>query len=132
MVGDAAAEDVVVTEEKEQELEVIFPVFLPDKGTFDWCDWFLKEKEGRYAELSDRVMLEWGLNSGLKNHAKTPSSKHSCDKPDMSFNLTGLDYGRARDLMVNMSSLQNQSYVVMEVRDNLLKEERIAALKKWR
>lgn len=131
MVGDAAAVDTVVTEEKTQAPEVIFPIFLPDKGTFDWCDWFLKEKGGMYTELSDRSISDWALKSGLKN-TKAQTKRHSADKPDVGFAIAGLDDGSAKELLVQLSAMQNRSYVVMEVRGNLLKEERATALKKWK
>merc|ERR1711879_504718 len=38
--------------------EVLFPIGLPDEGTFDWLDQFL-EKNPQYTELSDRKIIEW-------------------------------------------------------------------------
>jgi hypothetical protein len=40
------------------KFEVIFPISLPDQGTFRWLDKFLKDNP-HYTELSERRLLEW-------------------------------------------------------------------------
>merc|ERR1719329_1594073 len=53
----------------------LFPVSLPDEGTFDWLDSFLEKNKG-YTEFSDRAFLDWALKSG--QHAK--GEKHCNDR----------------------------------------------------
>jgi len=132
MLNDASVEDVVVAKSKTQEMEVLFPICLPDQGTFDWLDWFLTENPSRYAELSDRALNEWASKSGISRKVGTVPLKSSNDKPQVGFNLPTLDDGSVKDTLVSLSSLQQRSYVVMEVKGNLLKDDRMAALKKWR
>lgn len=61
--------------------EVLFPVCLPDEGTFDWLDLFL-EKNPHYTELSDRSILQWCEASGLwRTKGYGPGARSSNDKP---------------------------------------------------
>eukprot|EP00913_Durusdinium_trenchii_P028033 g26282.t1 len=73
------------------QYEVVFPVCLPGEGTFDWADWFLQQNP-HYAELSERMVVEWALRSGMYR-PKIPSSKASNDRPEMNFGLPHLDDG---------------------------------------
>jgi len=108
----------------------LFPVFLPDEGTFDWVDWYLSENPATFTELSDRAISEWALMSGVQRQ-KTQSWKTTNDKPDTSFGIKGLDDCSVKESLAALASTQRRSYIVMEVKGNLTKEDRIAALKKW-
>merc|ERR1711879_1123015 len=68
--------------------EVLFPIGLPDEGTFDWLDQFL-EKNPQYTELSDRKIIEWANKSGVARPVPT-SSKNSRDKPDINFGIPNI------------------------------------------
>eukprot|EP00913_Durusdinium_trenchii_P030120 g28222.t1 len=47
------------------KFEVLFPILLPDEGTFDAVDLFLQQHP-EYTELSDRMILEWCEKSGIQ------------------------------------------------------------------
>jgi len=133
MLQDASQADVEVfkpTTAAHGKCEVLFPVCLPDEGTFDWLDWFLSESELSYMELSERKILEWALKSGLWR-PKSYTWKSSNDRPDMNFNIPTLDDGSVKEVLRMMAAVQKRNYVVMEVKGNLIKEDREAALKRF-
>merc|ERR1712060_463324 len=109
--------------------EVLFPVGLPDEGTFDWLDQFL-EKNPHYTELSDRQILKWAEKSGLWR-PKTSSWKNSNDKPDMNFGIPMMDDFSVRRVLNSVISTQPRNYVVMEVKSNLIAEERAEPVKRF-
>merc|ERR1712084_40293 len=82
MLQDAATVDIEIMAppktNPDGKYEVLFPVGLPDEGTFDWLDSFLQEHP-EYVELSDRRIVEWAEKSGLQ---RWPSAawKNSNDK----------------------------------------------------
>merc|ERR1712039_386776 len=89
------------------------------------------EKHPQYTELSERKILEWALRSGLWR-PKSHSYKASNDRPDMNFGIPHIDQGNVKNLLYAAASVQSRHLVVMEVRGNLIKQERIEALKKFR
>jgi len=132
MLGDAAAEDVVLTEDRSERPEVLFPIFLPDSGAYDWVDWFLKDNPSRYLEVSDRSLQDWALKSGFRNEkGKGKGIQQSNDKPEMGFGIPSFEDGAAREILTSMASMQHRNSVSMQVRGNLCRDERIASLKKW-
>jgi len=128
---EASAKDVVVSPapKASQQYEVLFPICLPEEGTFDWLDMFL-EKNPQYTELSDRAILNWCQKSGIVRQ-KGYESRISNDKIDMGFGVPSLDDGSIRRILQAMAPIQERNYVVMEVRSNLLHEERALLLSKW-
>merc|ERR1712194_376691 len=127
MLEDAALEDVVVTEQKSFDVpEAVFPVFLPDEGSFDWLDWYLSADGSCFTEMSDRAIADWSLKSGLTRQKAAQTWKNSNDKPEMSFGIGSLDDGTAKETLSSLSSAQCRNYIVMEVKGNLTKEDRIA------
>merc|ERR1712060_269990 len=109
--------------------DVLFPVCLPDEGTFDWLDTFLKGNPS-YAELRDRAILSWAEKSGLAR-PKGYASKESNDKPGMGFGIGMMDDGSIKRVLQTVAPIHKRNYVVMEVKSNLVKEERVEALKRW-
>jgi len=132
-VQDAAREDVVphsYPAPKDGKHEVVFPVMLPEEGTFDWLDWFVRTNP-RYTELSERAIVEWAMRSGLWR-PKTTSFKTSLDRPDMNFGIPHLDDGSVKQILHMAATVQQRDFVVMEVRSNLLKQERVEALQRFK
>merc|ERR1712060_803991 len=128
-MGDSSVDDIEITppeKTRSGKYEAIFPVGLPDEGLFDWLDLFL-EKHKDYTELSDRAILRWAEQSGL-TRAKVKTSN---DKPEMGFGIAMMDDGSVRRVLNAVAPIQQRNYVVMEVRANLVKDERKELLAKW-
>jgi len=124
-IQEAAAEDAVVAPSsysQDGKFEVIFPVSLPDEGTFDWLADFLEQHPG-YVEISDRMIVEWATMSGL-GKPRITSLKNCNDKPDVNFGIQVIDELSPRRLVYAVAPLVPRNYVVMEVRSNLIKAER--------
>jgi len=125
MIGAAAKKDAEITKAmvpKEGKYDVIFPVCVPDQGTFDWLEMFL-EKNPHYTELSDRMILEWCEKSGIPRNGGY--KRRSCnDKPEMSFGIPELENQSVRRMIRNIAAEQKRNYVVMEVKSNLVAAER--------
>merc|ERR1719215_1093032 len=129
-MGEASTKDAsVLTVPKDQAKEVIFPVCLPDEGTFDWLDMFL-EKNPQYTEISDRMIVKWAEQSGLWR-PKTSSWKNSNDKPDMNFGIPLMDDFSVRRVLSSIVAAQPRHYIVMEVKSNLITEERQELLRRF-
>jgi len=134
-VNEVLSEDVVKKKEHQPPAdgmyEVVFPISLPDEGGFDWLDQFL-QKNATYVELSDRSLLSWCEKSGLtRPKGFSPLARVSNDKPDMGFGLPQLDDLSVRRLLSAVATIQPRNYVVMEIRGNLMKEERLDQLPRW-
>eukprot|EP00441_Pelagodinium_beii_P043457 CAMPEP_0197627662 /NCGR_PEP_ID=MMETSP1338-20131121/6207_1 /TAXON_ID=43686 ORGANISM="Pelagodinium beii, Strain RCC1491" /NCGR_SAMPLE_ID=MMETSP1338 /ASSEMBLY_ACC=CAM_ASM_000754 /LENGTH=827 /DNA_ID=CAMNT_0043198437 /DNA_START=52 /DNA_END=2535 /DNA_ORIENTATION=- len=110
--------------------EVIFPMGVPDEGAFDWLDGFLATKPG-YVELSDRSIAEWAEKSGIRV-PRTASWKHSNDKPDLQLGIPMLDDMSARKVLSTVVASHPRNYVVMEMKSNLVKEDRQLLLKRFK
>jgi len=131
-VQSAAIDDIVVEKSSvpaDGKYEVMFPVAFPDEGTFDWLDTFL-EKNQQFVELSDRKIIEWAAKSGLVK-PKATSWKNSQDKPEFNYGLTAMDDLSCRRVLQAVAPLVPRNYVVMEVKENLTEEDRIATLKRF-
>merc|ERR1712232_979237 len=127
-----AKDDLVVApvpKAKDDKCEVIFPVGLPDEGTFEWLDMFL-EKNPQYTELSDRMILDWASKSGLYR-SRAPGWKNSNDKPEMNFGLPSMDDSSVQRILSSVVATQPRPYVVMEVKSNLMKTERETLMKRF-
>ena len=124
-VQEAAMADAVVAPSSYSQhgkFEILFPIALPDEGTFDWIDDFLETHKG-YTEVSDRKIVDWATGSGL-GKPRTTSLKNSNDKPDVTFGIQVLDELTPRKLLYTIAPIIPRNYVVMEVKSNLLKSER--------
>eukprot|EP00930_Biecheleria_cincta_P096740 TRINITY_DN8853_c3_g1_i1.p1 TRINITY_DN8853_c3_g1~~TRINITY_DN8853_c3_g1_i1.p1 ORF type:complete len:858 (+),score=289.12 TRINITY_DN8853_c3_g1_i1:57-2630(+) len=128
MVQDASVKDSAVSTAKapkDGKCEVVFPTCLPDEGGFDWVDMF-KTKNPDYTELSDRMILDWALRSGL------PASKSgSNDKPDIKFGIPDMDNVSVRRMILSLAPLQQRNYIVMEIYGNLVQEARAGNLRRF-
>jgi len=130
MIQGAAAPDVVESKSglgKDGKCEVMLPVAMPDEGTFDWLDDFLKANPS-YVELSDRKLQEWATSSGLVKPKAVGSSN---DKPAFNYNIPSMDDGSLRRLVNSVAATVPRNYVVMEVKSNLVAEDRADILKRF-
>merc|ERR1712066_884572 len=113
---------------KDGKQEVLFPVALPNEGTFEWLDGYLKENPG-YTELSGRSLLKWGLNSGLWRKA---GSDVTCnDDPSLGFGIKDVDSGTVSQMIQVVTPIQKRNYVAMQVKKNLIAEERQKVLEQF-
>eukprot|EP00913_Durusdinium_trenchii_P010275 g9636.t1 len=127
MVADAASVNAVVTPSpmgKDGKCELLMPVAFPDEGTFDWLDSFL-EKNPQYVELSERKIMDWAIAT-LFN-----ASKASNDKPIFQYGLPSMDDQSMMRVLQSISPMTPRNYVVMEVKSNLVAEERAQILKRF-
>eukprot|EP00928_Gymnodinium_smaydae_P057976 TRINITY_DN411_c0_g2_i1.p1 TRINITY_DN411_c0_g2~~TRINITY_DN411_c0_g2_i1.p1 ORF type:complete len:906 (+),score=299.95 TRINITY_DN411_c0_g2_i1:70-2718(+) len=131
MLGGADKADVVAAANpeapKDGKYDVIYPVGLPSEGAFDWLDMFL-QKNPHYTEISDRAIVAWAKQSGYVGKGGV---KGSNDKPEMSFGLKELEDGSVRRTLMKIAPLQQRHFVVMELRGNLVKQERDAILDRF-
>ncbi|CAJ1457521.1 unnamed protein product [Effrenium voratum] len=130
MIAQAPEPDAVKGVAPQSAYEVIFPMAVPDEGTFEWLDDFLS-KHPRYVELSDRAIGDWAEQSGVARN-KTYTWKHSNDKPDLQTGLPLLDDFSARKILGVVAPTQPRNYVVMEIKSNLLKDERSHFIKRFK
>jgi len=126
-IGAAAAADLQLAPAPATgKCEVVLPVGLPDEGLFDWIDDFL-EKNPRFTELSDRKILEWAQKSGVPR----PKAAGSNDKPSMSFGIPLMDDSSVRKALVSIAPALKRSYVVGEMKANLVGVDRTEVLKRF-
>eukprot|EP00441_Pelagodinium_beii_P039866 CAMPEP_0197648312 /NCGR_PEP_ID=MMETSP1338-20131121/27677_1 /TAXON_ID=43686 ORGANISM="Pelagodinium beii, Strain RCC1491" /NCGR_SAMPLE_ID=MMETSP1338 /ASSEMBLY_ACC=CAM_ASM_000754 /LENGTH=920 /DNA_ID=CAMNT_0043222289 /DNA_START=44 /DNA_END=2806 /DNA_ORIENTATION=- len=126
-----AAEEKTSTAPADGVYEVLFPIALPDQGGFQWLDQFLEDNKN-YTELSDRAMLKWFEKSGLtRPKGYGPAARTSNDKPEMGMMISALDDLSVRRVLNAVAPIQKRNYVVMEIKSNLTKEERVEMASKW-
>jgi hypothetical protein len=128
----ASCADAVVTpapKPKDGKHDVIFPIGIPDEGTFPWLESFLSKNPG-FVELSDRKIVEWAQKSGLWK-PKGSTWKSSNDRPEFNFGIQALDDLSPRKVIQIVAPLVPRDYVVMEVRSNLMPELRKEHLKRF-
>eukprot|EP00929_Paragymnodinium_shiwhaense_P093524 TRINITY_DN536_c0_g1_i1.p1 TRINITY_DN536_c0_g1~~TRINITY_DN536_c0_g1_i1.p1 ORF type:complete len:962 (+),score=326.75 TRINITY_DN536_c0_g1_i1:103-2988(+) len=134
MVQDAAKADVTATpapKPKDGRHEVLFPVFLPGQGAFDWLDMFLNE-HADYTELSDRMMMQWAEKSGVQRlKGYDLSTWGSQDRPDFSTGLKAFDCCDFKQSLLTVATMQPRNFVVMEMSNNLRLQGREAAMRLW-
>mmetsp|Transcript_48803 Transcript_48803/g.111156 ORF Transcript_48803/g.111156 Transcript_48803/m.111156 type:complete len:891 (-) Transcript_48803:33-2705(-) len=109
--------------------QVVMPIGLPDEGTFDWLDKFLSENKG-YVEISDRAIFEWALKSGVQRQGGY-AKRTSNDKPEPNFGLPLMDDLSVSRVISAIAPALQRNYVVMEVKGNLLMDERKALLARF-
>ncbi|CAE8628748.1 unnamed protein product, partial [Polarella glacialis] len=132
MVNDAAAADTTLTEyatPADGKYEALFPLFLPDEGTFHWLDWFLG-KNPEYAEISDRKIIDWAMKSGLFR-PRRDANRLSNDRPEMNFGIAHLDDGSVKEILATAAAMQERNVVVMEIQGNMIQKDRAAILRRF-
>lgn len=130
----AAQDDVILqpsSAPKDGKYEVVFPVAVPDEGTFTWLDQFMQENP-HFVELSDRKILEWLSKSGVWKPGVTSKSNTCNDKPEFNFGIPNLDDLSPQAVLRIAAPLVPRNYLVMEVKENLLKTARMDALRRFR
>lgn len=130
LLGGASEEDVEVVRLSGSDVqhEVLFPVCLPGHGGFDWAEEYL-EKHPTCTELSDRSFLVWARSCGYPRSKGVPLG--SRDKPTLSFGVPSLEDGRAGQHLREITAWQRRSFVVMELRSNLIAVERREAVSRF-
>merc|ERR1711920_82122 len=88
----------------------------------------MKQNPG-YTELSGRALLDWGLKSGLWR--KSGDYKACSDDPARYFGIHDLDGDTLIQMIQAVIPLQKRNFVAMEVKKNLLLEERKGMLAKF-
>lgn len=133
MLGAASTQDVEVaapSQPKDGKFEVVFPILLPDEGSFDWVDLFLQQHP-EFTELSDRMVLEWCEKSGIpRNHGY--AWRTSNDKPDMQMNVPELDSLCIQHVLRSIASAHRRNFLLVELKSNLLPAERKELLDSFR
>lgn len=127
-VSEAATAHASVTPAPSGKYEMLMPVAFPDEGTFDWLDSFL-EANPKYTELSDRKMMEWAVASGLTRPKLGLNASN--DKPNYQYGVHSLDDNSLMKVVQSIPSIQPRNFVVMEVKSNLVAEERYQILKRF-
>eukprot|EP00927_Polykrikos_kofoidii_P038964 TRINITY_DN333_c0_g1_i3.p1 TRINITY_DN333_c0_g1~~TRINITY_DN333_c0_g1_i3.p1 ORF type:complete len:1000 (+),score=252.66 TRINITY_DN333_c0_g1_i3:111-3110(+) len=135
MLSTAAKSDVIVapsTVPKDGKYEVLFPISLPDQGSFDWLDSYMEERPN-CVELSDRKILEWAAKSGIvrPSSARSVEGKNSNDKPEFNFGIPALDDVSARRIINVFAPVVPRNYIVMDVKANMIATEREQNLKRF-
>merc|ERR1712039_828058 len=115
------------TAPKDGKCSIVFPVGFPDEGTFPWLDMFL-EKNPDYMELSDRAIQKWMEKSGIWSD---PKGNQSNDKPIFNTGLAFVDQGSIQRTVMAIAPLVPRNYIVMEVKQNLLEEDRKTNLERF-
>jgi len=126
MFGGASQEDVEQSKVQQNEAEVLLPVGLPDQGAFDWADDFLA-KHPEYTEISPRSMIEWATQSGLQRQG----NKSSTDHPEMNFGVSHIDDFSVISCAKTFSHYHKGKYLIMELKNNLIADERAKSLAKF-
>jgi len=104
--------------------EALFPVGVPDEGTFDWLDEFLQKKENRrYVEISYRQLLRLAKASGVE---RSHGYDWRCTRnwPDMSCGIPLLDELSLDKFLAMVAPTLSQDVIVMDVIGNLDAEVR--------
>jgi len=126
--ANADVEVVTWKAPKDGKYDVLFPVCLPDEGTFEWLDFFLASNP-QYTELSDRKLFDWAMRSGLW---RPKNNRSSNDRPDMNLGIPQLDDGSVKSLLAIAAASQRRPMIIMEVKGNLTKKDRIDMVKNFR
>merc|ERR1712060_657773 len=98
---------------------------LPDEGTHRYLDLFYEKNPG-YTELSVRALLNWAEKSNVPNVGDGVRRKSSDEIGETK--IGSFDDGSVARLIKTVAPLQKRNYVVFEVKNNLLEEQRKALL----
>merc|ERR1711920_732104 len=84
----------------------------------------------QYVELSDRAIQNWIVKSGMRKHNQG-GKWHSNDKPEYNFGLSMVDDHSIRKAIMSIAPLVPRHYIVMEVKENLVADDRKANLQRF-
>merc|ERR1712060_952160 len=89
-------------------------------------------KNPGYSEISCRAVNDWAAKSGLcKGNRYQQGGPNSNDRPDPHSELKLLSDGTCLKMMKALAPLQARNIVVMEIKGNLLKDERTSLISKF-
>merc|ERR1712129_692223 len=88
------------------------------------------EENPQFVELSDRKVLDWAKQSMLQRQ-RGYDNKMSNDKPGMNFNTPLMDDGTVQKTLAAVAPALKRDFVHMELKSNLVKAEREAALRSF-
>merc|ERR1711920_899061 len=98
------------------------------EGTHRYLDLFYEKNPG-YTELSIRALLTWAAKSNVPNTGDRVYRKHGDEMAETK--IGPFDDGSVSRLIKTVAPLQKRNYVVFEVKNNLLEEERKALLNRF-
>ena len=81
-----------------------------------------------FTEISDRKIIEWAAKSGIQ---RPKPFKGAIDAPEFNFGIELLDDLSVRKLLSVIAPTLNRSFLVMELKSNLIAEERKEALERF-
>merc|ERR1711920_146547 len=84
----------------------------------------------QYVELSDRAIQNWIAKSGMRKQHQG-GKWHSNDKPEYNFGLSMVDDHSIRKAIMSIAPLVPRHYIVMEVKENLVADDRKANLQRF-
>merc|ERR1711920_387061 len=84
----------------------------------------------QYVELSDRAIQNWIAKSGMRKQHQG-GKWHSNDKPEYNFGLSMVDDHSIRKAIMSIAPLVPRHYIVMEVKENLVADNRKANLQRF-
>ena len=129
MLNDAASADVttdVVGPSPDGKYEVLMPISMPNKGTFDLLDFCVyPSAKKKYIEISERALVKVLENSGV-----TPpgNDKHKKFKKLSDFQVKELMDNKFLNAYVKMATTKKRNYLIMDVAKNLQKTARSLTL----
>lgn len=123
-VESKALEKSSVSRSKDGKCEMILPIGVPDEGTYDVVDQFLKKSPGKYCEISERAIHHWCSVSGILHgkDANMQGGDKTNDKP-ASYD-TSVDPVQTKKTLVALAKSLRRNVVIMGVADNLTAEAR--------
>lgn len=128
-ISDAAESDVEKSPTKRPDkYEIVVPIGMPNEGFFDYCDQFLNANP-EYVELSDRAIVDWAEQSGVRRMGSVNQPGNSLDKPIFSFGLPGLDDGSVQKMMKVLASSAKRNLLVAQLKENICSNDRADLLK---
>lgn len=129
MIQQATVDHLVrttVERPADGKYDIVVPVGLPGEGIFEYVDNWIVQNPG-YLELSDRCIVQWCERSGLKRSAQAGSK----DTPDATFQIPGVDDFAVRHIMHNLASINRRNCIIVEIKNNLLKDCREKLAKRF-
>jgi hypothetical protein len=129
MLNDAASADVttdVTGASPDGKYEVLMPISMPNKGTFDFLDFCVyPSAKKKYIEISERALVRLLESSGL---APPGQDKHKKWKKIGDFQVKELMDNKFQSAYLKMATTKKRNYLIMDVAKNLQKTARAQTL----